>query len=87
MTEENIILSDPDQTMKYTANYFTVEDIKQGMKQKPVPPPITMKEIIKTKKEHKRGKRTGPDNIWNEAIIEASEETLNIYRGYPNNTK
>ena len=61
-----------------------VKDIEQEMKQKPTPPQIKMDEMKRAKKSLKRGKSTGPDNIPNEAIIEANNETLNIYKDYLN---
>ena len=55
------------------------------MKTKPAPPPITTREMTRIQRKLKRGKSTGPDNIPNEAFIEANEQTLEIYRQYLTN--
>ena len=52
------------------------------MKTLPAPPPITMKEMEITQRKLKRGKGLGPDQIPNEAIIEANKGTLEAYRKY-----
>ncbi len=55
------------------------KDIEQGVKWKLGPPPIQMKEMKKIRKYLKTSKIANPDNIRDKAIIEASDETLNIY--------
>ena len=46
----------------------------------PRPGIITSKEIKQTIKQLKRGKSMGPDNIPNEAMIEANHKVLEIYK-------
>ncbi len=51
-------------------------DIKEEMKQKPIPPSIEIKEMMKAKKSLKIGKSTGTDFIPNETIIKAIVRTI-----------
>ena len=48
------------------------------MASKPKPTPITRKELQKAIKKLQRGKACGPDNIPNEAIIEANDKTREV---------
>ena len=49
------------------------------LNKEPPPPKITQEEVNKAIKSLKRNKATGPDGILNEAIIEASETTREMY--------
>ena len=56
------------------------EEIKETMKNLPKPEPIKKKELNKSIKKLKRGKACGPDNIPNEAIIEANDTAREVLR-------
>lgn len=61
-----------------------IKEIEEEMRNKPAPSPITLKEMKETRKKLKRFKSTGPDHIPNEVFIEATDETLSIFKGYFN---
>ena len=57
-----------------------VKETNKQMDELPDPCPITTKEIKQATKQLKQGKSMGPDNIPNEAIIEANQTVLEIYK-------